>query len=150
MPAPLLFLCVVLAVAGEASGEERERATPTEESTGRALPDDTPCDGLGTSLAVDTEEHRLWLCKDGVVEKSFKVSLGTAGVGKHTAGDSRTPLGTYPLGRPNRSTLGNHRYRAAGCGKMSFYQCACVGGDSSSCSATTWVKEHWPCVVHIY
>ena len=26
------------------------------------------------------------------------------GVGKHTAGDSRTPLGTYPLGQPNCST----------------------------------------------
>jgi len=42
--------------------------------------------------------------KAGVAEKSFKVSLGTGGVGKHTAGDSRTPLGTYPLGPPNRST----------------------------------------------
>jgi hypothetical protein len=109
MPARLLFLCGVLVVADKARGEEREEAAPTDESAGRALEADNPCDGLGTSLAIDTEEHRLWLCKAGVAEKSFKVSLGTGGVGKHTSGDSRTPLGTYPLGNPHLST----QYRIA-------------------------------------
>ena len=42
--------------------------------------------------------------KTGVATKSFKVSLGTGGVGKHKAGDSRTPLGSYALGQPHRST----------------------------------------------
>jgi hypothetical protein len=104
MPARLLFLCVVMVVATYVRGEERDTVAPTDEPAGPAPIPDNPCDGLGTSLAVDTEEHRLWLCKAGVAEKSFKVSLGTGGVGKHTAGDSRTPLGTYPLGQPNRST----------------------------------------------
>jgi hypothetical protein len=84
MPARLLFLCGVLVVAVEARGEERDEGAPIEEPAGRALEVDNPCDGLGTSLAVDTEEHRLWLCKAGVAEKSFKVSLGTGGVGKHS------------------------------------------------------------------
>jgi len=103
MPARLLFLCVVVVVAVEARGEEREAFAPTDEPAGRAQEADNPCDGLGTPLAVDTEEHRLWLCKAGVADKSFKVSLGTGGVGKHTAGDSRTPIGTYPLGQPHPS-----------------------------------------------
>jgi len=104
MPARVLFLCVVMVAAAYARGEERDKVAPTDETDGPALKADNPCDRLGTSLAVDTEKHRLWLCKAGVVEKSFKVSLGTGGVGKHTAGDSRTPLGTYSLGQPNRST----------------------------------------------
>jgi murein L,D-transpeptidase YafK len=66
--------------------------------------DDNPCQDLGTSIVVLTDDHRLWLCDDGSPTKSFKVSLGTGGVGKHTAGDSRTPLGSYRLGQPNRST----------------------------------------------
>ena len=104
MSARLLFLCAVLGAAVEARAEDRQGIVPTDEPAGRALQADNPCDGLGTSLAIDTEEHRLWLCKDGVAEKSFKVSMGTGGIGKHTAGDSRTPLGTYPLGQPNRSS----------------------------------------------
>jgi hypothetical protein len=66
MLAKLLFLCAVMVVAVEARSDQREGVAPTDEPAGRALQDDNPCDGLSTSLAVDTEEHRLWLCKDGV------------------------------------------------------------------------------------
>jgi hypothetical protein len=88
-----IVLCVALGLAVPAHGEgDGQEARPVD-----------PCDGLGTSVAVDTEEHRLYLCRDGLAEKSFGVSLGTGGVGKHDAGDSRTPLGTFALGQPNRS-----------------------------------------------
>ena len=66
---------------------------------------DNRCGGLGTSVVVLTDDHRLWLCEDSVPTKSFRVSLGTGGVGKHTKGDSRTPLGSYLLGQPNKSAM---------------------------------------------
>ena len=87
------LFCLVFAVLVVATDARAEQAATAG----------NPCDGLGTSVAVDTEEHRLYLCRDGVAEKSFNVSLGTGGVGKHDAGDSRTPLGTFVLGQPNRS-----------------------------------------------
>jgi hypothetical protein len=181
MPAGLLCLCVVLVVAVEARGEEREGVVPTDAHAERAQEADNPCDGLATSLAVDTEERRLWLCKAGVAEKSFKVSLGTGGVGKHTAGDSRTPLGTYPLGQPNRSTqyyiaipvgyptreqvergytgkdiaihgpLRLHRQANGPQTRLDWTRgCIALGTDAAIAIVADWVKEHWPCVVHIY
>jgi murein L,D-transpeptidase YafK len=72
--------------------------------SGEEEADDNPCEALGTALVVMTDDHRLWLCEDGTPKQSFTVSLGTGGVGKHDAGDSRTPLGAYPLGQPHRST----------------------------------------------
>jgi hypothetical protein len=65
---------------------------------------DDGCQGLGTSLLVLTEAHELWLCEADAGSRWFKVSLGEAGVGKQRAGDSRTPLGTYPLGFPHASS----------------------------------------------
>ena len=181
MLARSLLLCVALIVAVKARGEERVGIAPADEAAGRVQQADNPCDGLGTSLAVDTEEHRLWLCKAGVAEKSFRVSLGTGGVGKHTAGDSRTPLGTYPLGQPNRSTkyyiaiavgyptreqvkrgytgkdiaihgpLRLHRKANGPQTRRDWTRgCIALGTDAAIAIIADWVKEHWPCVVHIY
>jgi murein L,D-transpeptidase YafK len=116
-----------------------------------------------------------------VAEKSFKVSLGTGGVGKHTAGDSRTPLGTYPLGKPHPSMqyriaipvgyptheqvkrgytgkdiaihgpLRQHR-KANGLQTQLDWTRGCIafGTDAAIAIVADWVKEHRPCVVHIY
>ncbi len=62
------------------------------------------CQGLGTAILVLTEARELWLCEAGAGTRWFTVSLGEGGVGKQRAGDSRTPLGTYPLGSPHRSS----------------------------------------------
>jgi hypothetical protein len=48
MPARSHFFFVVLVVAGEARGEERDGNAPREEPVRRSLQDD-PCDGLGTT-----------------------------------------------------------------------------------------------------
>ena len=109
MPARLLFLCVVLGAAVEARAEERQGVVPTDEPAGRALQAENPCDGLGTSLAVDTEEHRLWLCKDGVAEKSFTVSLGRSlrAGGGHAVAAHGAPRLTEDLGVFVDPTLAN-------------------------------------------
>ena len=48
---------------------------------------------------------------------------------------------TCSTGQVTLEHLGDHRYRATGCGKMSFYQCFCVGGDSLDCSTPTCRAE---------
>lgn len=64
----------------------------------------SPCEGRKTALVIRSDEHRLWLCRAGTAEGSFKVALGRNGTGKQQEGDQRTPLGTYPLGQPRVST----------------------------------------------
>jgi hypothetical protein len=82
-------------------------ATPPEPSPARAAPEPTssPCPPRGTTIAVDTGSHDLWLCSDGTPEARFTVALGRGGIGKRRQGDERTPLGTYPVGEPRPSSL---------------------------------------------
>jgi L,D-transpeptidase YnhG len=51
------------------------------------------------AIAVDATRSRLYLFANGpqglTLERDFYVSLGKQGVGKHTEGDRRTPLGVY-------------------------------------------------------
>ncbi|MGH9888996.1 MAG: L,D-transpeptidase family protein, partial [bacterium] len=49
--------------------------------------------------------HTLSLCEGGRAEETFRVALGTGGVGKRRQGDAKVPLGAYPLGTPRGSAL---------------------------------------------
>jgi len=61
------------------------------------------CPPTGAALVVDTSVHTLWLCRDGRADHTYKVSIGSAGVGKQREGDNRTPLGVYTLDAPVES-----------------------------------------------
>jgi murein L,D-transpeptidase YafK len=63
----------------------------------------SPCAQAGSAVLVETGAHRLSLCQDGRVTESFRVALGTGGVGKTREGDAKVPLGAYPLGAPRAS-----------------------------------------------
>lgn len=54
-------------------------------------------------IVINTQEHRLSLCREQKAEREFTVSLGSGGIGKHEEGDHRTPLGSYALGTPRPS-----------------------------------------------
>jgi murein L,D-transpeptidase YafK len=62
------------------------------------------CRERGTTVLVLADAHRLKLCQDGSTVATHRVALGRGGVDKRREGDARTPLGTYPLGRPGRSS----------------------------------------------
>jgi murein L,D-transpeptidase YafK len=64
-----------------------------------------PCTALGAALLVETTPHTLSLCEDGRAAETFRVALGTGGVGKRRQGDAKVPLGAYPLGTPRGSAL---------------------------------------------
>ncbi len=70
----------------------------------RAEEEPGPCTGRGTSLVVRTGERGLYLCEEGKSLKRYPVSLGRKGTGKEEQGDLKTPVGTYTLGVPRRST----------------------------------------------
>ena len=61
------------------------------------------CPREGALVLVDTRAHILSLCRDGREEAAFRVALGEGGVDKKVEGDSRTPLGRYPLSPPRPS-----------------------------------------------
>jgi murein L,D-transpeptidase YafK len=56
-----------------------------------------------TAIVVDTAVHQLSLCERGARKRSFSIALGRNGTGKRSAGDRKTPLGTYALGTPRPS-----------------------------------------------
>jgi hypothetical protein len=62
-----------------------------------------PCRGRGSVLLVDVAAHRLTLCQASSALARFPVALGRGGVGKRVRGDTKTPLGAYPLGAPRAS-----------------------------------------------
>ncbi|MFZ5471780.1 MAG: L,D-transpeptidase family protein [Myxococcota bacterium] len=64
---------------------------------------DSFCEGRGTALVVSTGEHLLIQCEADKMVQSHAVSLGKGGTGKTKRGDNKTPLGSYPLGRPRAS-----------------------------------------------
>jgi murein L,D-transpeptidase YafK len=63
-----------------------------------------PCASLGSAILVQTAAHALTLCEAGQTGETFRVALGTGGVGKQRQGDAKVPLGTYPLGTPRASS----------------------------------------------
>lgn len=69
--------------------------------SGRA--EENPCPIRSTLVVVKVEEKRLVLCKSGMSDGSFSISLGRGGVGKRSYRDLKTPLGHYSLGVPRSS-----------------------------------------------
>lgn len=66
-----------------------------------------PCAEHPASVVVDAGTRKLHLCsEDGTLERTYAVSLGRGGLDKHREGDAKTPLGSYPLGRPRPSGAG--------------------------------------------
>jgi murein L,D-transpeptidase YafK len=66
-------------------------------------PDDCAQQRPAPLVVINTQAHRLSLCRDRKAEQTFAVSLGHNGVGKRAEGDNRTPLGFYALGAPRPS-----------------------------------------------
>lgn len=64
---------------------------------------DNPCEGLDTSLIINTSSHTMLLCQKSHEIAEFRVALGQCGVGKRGSGDKKTPLGEYELGLPRAS-----------------------------------------------
>ena len=62
------------------------------------------CRDRGTVVLVIAKRHVMALCEKDEARAMFRVSLGTNGTGKTKQGDSKTPLGRYPLSRPRTST----------------------------------------------
>lgn len=69
----------------------------------KSLPDYDVCQGRGTSIVAFGDSQVLFLCKNGHEVDNFDFSMGRGGTGKTREGDLKTPLGTYPLGRPRSS-----------------------------------------------
>lgn len=64
---------------------------------------DNPCRTRDTRIVVELEAHKLVLCERAQAVKTFGVRLGHGGIGKSRAGDGKTPVGVYPLGKPRAS-----------------------------------------------
>lgn len=69
----------------------------------KELPAEDPCVERGTSLVALSDIQVVYLCKDGVAQANYDLSLGRGGLDKTTDGDLKTPLGTYALGTPRSS-----------------------------------------------
>ena len=77
-------------------------ATPALAYAGDAgLPE--ACAGRGTAVLVRTEEHKLYACEKNQTKQAYGIRLGRKGVGKKSARDGKTPLGSYAIGLPRRS-----------------------------------------------
>ena len=51
---------------------------------------------VGDEIRIDKSDHRLEVLADGVVIKTYKVAVGSGGMGpKRFEGDKTTPVGTY-------------------------------------------------------
>ena len=72
------------------------------------------CKDRGTSVLVLSEKSKLYLCKDDKVINSYRVSLGSKGVGKTRKGDRKTPVGTYRLSSPRPSVSRFHMFIPVG------------------------------------
>jgi L,D-peptidoglycan transpeptidase YkuD (ErfK/YbiS/YcfS/YnhG family) len=87
----------------------------------------SPCEGRGTSVVVDLDRSRLWLCDEGEGVRSYRVAFGRAGVGKRKKGDEKTPVGTYSLGQGRASGAGFHRFLDVGYPTSSQIQAGYTG-----------------------
>lgn len=72
--------------------------------TGKDLPQENICEGKGTKILVLTKEHYLILCEQNKIADMYDVSIGRGGVDKRAAGDLRTPIGAYKLGKSKESS----------------------------------------------
>jgi hypothetical protein len=65
---------------------------------------DPPCASQDDAvIEIRTDAHRMALCRRGLADKTFRVRLASNGVGKEKEGDSKVPVGLYPLGPPRSS-----------------------------------------------
>lgn len=62
-----------------------------------------PCGSQGATIIVDTKKDKLFLCSKDKVEAKYSIAIGRKGTGKKKQGDRKSPLGTYPLGKPRPS-----------------------------------------------
>ena len=62
-----------------------------------------PCSSQDARIVVELEAHKLLLCEGTQAVKTFGVRLGHGGIGKSRAGDGKTPVGIYTLGKPRPS-----------------------------------------------
>lgn len=72
-----------------------------------------PCPASGTVVQVDTTTRVLSLCRDGRAEREFRTALGRGCLDKRREGDSKSPLGRYPLG-PALVSSRFHRFLPVG------------------------------------
>jgi murein L,D-transpeptidase YafK len=77
--------------------------TPSPSSPSSPSSSSSACARAETGVVIETRTHRMYLCNDGTVDRTFVVALGMRGVGKQRQGDARTPLGRYGLGPPRAS-----------------------------------------------
>lgn len=54
-------------------------------------------------VVVLAKSHKLFLCEDSKVVKTYDVRLAQKGIGKKKAGDKKLPIGVYHLGTPRKS-----------------------------------------------
>lgn len=80
-----------------------KKSTVTSEST-------NSCSDRKKIVLVKLEQEKLFLCNNGLTVKEYDVALGKGGYGKKSAGDNKTPIGTYPLDKPEDSVSGFHKY----------------------------------------
>lgn len=62
-----------------------------------------PCEGEEASVVIETKKHRLFLCLEHTTVGTYRVAIGKGGTPKREEGDSKTPLGSYALGKPRPS-----------------------------------------------
>ena len=76
----------------------------------------SPCTERGTSVVVDLDRTRLWLCDEGEAVRRYRVAIGRKGKGKgkRRQGDRKPPIGTYSLGPGRPSGSGFHRFLDVG------------------------------------
>ena len=68
------------------------------------------CQSSAAGMVVDAQTGQLLLCRRGREVAHYPVSLGRGGLHKRRRGDRKTPVGSYPLGRPRRSRGGFYRF----------------------------------------
>ena len=99
LSAPFIGLAclVVVAECRPRASAEQERPTPVTPAPPPAPPDQPPA-RKGTQLLVEKQAHRLSVVVDGTIVKSYRVALGSGGMGqKRVEGDRVTPIGTYTI-----------------------------------------------------
>lgn len=89
----LALLALWLQGAGAARADEGAEREP-------------PCKATPNDVVVDAASRTLFLCRDGEVDRSYRVNLGGGGLGKRKQGDRKTPLGRYRLSPPRESYSG--------------------------------------------
>jgi hypothetical protein len=79
-------------------------APPAGADPGEIDQSPSACPPGGDVVAVFTRKREIWLCRRGVEMARIPGAIGRGGAGKKRAGDHRTPVGSYTLGEPRRSS----------------------------------------------